>query len=145
MDFTVGGAGRRGGRGRARLLGGLQLTSMVDVIFLLLTFFLLTTSYVAPESRLTPALQAERVEGGAAADLEPQVVLVEWIDGAPGFRVGERVLRDQGALEALLSGLPKEAGVFVRGSDGLEVSWGYAGMQAAYDAGFERVTYVPGD
>lgn len=141
MDFS----GDRARRGRARLLGGLQLTSMVDVIFLLLIFFLLTTSHAPPESRLTPALQAERVSGGRAADLEPQIVLVESINGSPGFRIGERVIRDQDTLSDLLAGLPKEAGVFVRGAGELELRWGAAALQAAYDAGFSKVTYVPGE
>jgi len=141
MDFSS----DKAKRGRARLMGGLQLTSMVDVIFLLLIFFLLTTSYVAPEARLTPALQAERVAGGRAADLEPQIVFVGLAEGRPGFRVGERVVREQDNLEKLLARLPKEAGVFVQGSGQVEVRWPAAALQAAYDAGFDRVTYVPGD
>jgi biopolymer transport protein ExbD len=118
---------------------------MVDVIFLLLIFFLLTTSYTPPEARLTPALQAQRVSGGRAADLEPQIVLAELINGAPAYRVGERVLRDQTALQQLLASLPKEAGVFVRADDALPVRWPAAALQAAYDAGFTKVTYVPGN
>jgi biopolymer transport protein ExbD len=139
MDFT---AGRR--PARARLLGGLQLTSMVDVIFLLLIYFLMTTSYTPPEARLTPALQAERVSGGAAADLEPQVIHVELFDGEPSFRLGDRVLKTRNDLRDVLEQLPKEAGVFVRGSDRVPVAFGVAALQASYDAGFFKVTYVPG-
>mgnify|MGYP001067677273 CR=1 FL=1 len=138
MDFTQ---SKRSAR--SRLMGGLQLTSMVDVIFLLLIYFLLTTTYTPPEARLTPALQAERVSGGAAADLEPQVVHVELVDGRPGFRIGERVLREQSSLRNVLQQLPKDAGVFVRGAHDAPVGFGVAALQAAYDAGFFKVTYVP--
>lgn len=129
---------------RSRLIGGLQLTSMVDVIFLLLIYFLLTTSYTPPEARLTPALQAERVSGGAAADLEPQVIHVEQIEGRPGYRLGERVFRSAASLTNVLEQLPTDAGVFVRGANDVPVEFGIDALQAAYDAGFLRVTYVPG-
>ncbi len=144
MDFSKG-AASRSGRGRARLLGGLQLTSLVDVIFLLLIFFLLTTSYTPPEARLNPALQAERVTGGRSADLEPQVVTIEPAGDRVAFRIGERMLRTQAELAELLADLPKESGVFVRPMPGVQARHIAAGLQAAYDAGFTRVTYVPGD
>ena len=117
---------------------------MVDVIFLLLIYFLLTTSYTPPEARLTPALQAERVSGGAAADLQPQVIHVEFADGAPAFRLGERLFRSRQQLQDVLQRLPKEAGVFVRGDGAVPVRFAVAALQASYNAGFTRVTYVPG-
>ena len=116
---------------------------MIDVIFLLLIYFFLSTTYEPPESELAPALKAERVEGGSGADLQPQIVEVGLVGGEPGFRIGSRVTRDQDALRELLEGLPKEAGVFVRGEPGAGVGWAAAALQAARDAGFDRVTYVP--
>ena len=141
MDFSARKAGKASQR---RLAGSLELTSMVDVIFLLLIYFLMTISYTPPEARLTPALQAERVGGGRSADLEPQLVHVEIARGAPVYRIGERTMTDAGELALILERLPKEGGVFVRGDNAVPVGFGVAAMQASYAAGFVKVTYVPG-
>ncbi len=130
-------------RGRRRLVPALQITSMVDVIFLLLVYFLTTSTYAPPESELSPALRAEQIAGGRAADLQPQIVEVTLRRGEPAFVIGERVLRDKGALRQVLEKLPKEGGVFVRGADAVTTEWAVAAIQAARDAGFEKVTYVP--
>lgn len=128
-------------RGRSRL-ERLQLTAMIDVIFLLLIFFMTTTTLATPEAELASGLQAER-EGGRAADLAPQIVEVVRIGDAPAFRLGERVMRDKASLQAVLETLPRDAGVFVKVSAGVDVAAAAAALQACRDAGFERVTYVP--
>jgi biopolymer transport protein ExbD len=129
-------------RKRARLLT-LELTPMIDVIFLLLIYFFLSTTYMPPESELTPALEAERVDGGRGADLQPQIIEVARFAGKPGFAIGERVMFDRDALLAVLEQLPTEGGVFVRGADDVTTSWALAAIQASRDAGFTKVTYVP--
>jgi biopolymer transport protein ExbD len=132
-------------RARARLSPALQITSMVDVIFLLLIYFLLSSSYAPPESLLTPALTAQQAGGGRAADLQPQVVEVSVIGGAPGYRIGERTVRDPAELVAILQRLPKDGGVFVKGSDRVATEWAVRAIQAGRDAGFVKVTYVPAE
>jgi biopolymer transport protein ExbD len=121
----------------------IEMTPMIDVIFLLLIYFFLSTTYRPPESRLSPALQAERVQGGAGADFTPQVVDVGLFEGRPGFGIGQRVVFDIETLTALLRRLPKEGGVFVRGSNDVETRWAIDALQAATDAEFLKVTYVP--
>ncbi len=123
----------------------LELTAMIDVIFLLLIYFLVSTTYTPPESQLEPALQAEKVNAGSAADFEPQVVEVVLVEGTPAFRIGQRVLRTKDELRAVLEQLPREGGVFVKGSNLVATEWATAALQAAYDAGFIRRTYVPMD
>ena len=55
----------------------LSLSSMIDVVFLLLAYFLITTVVTQREDRLTPNLQLERdASGGETQDFEPQVVEV---------------------------------------------------------------------
>lgn len=129
--------------GRSRRMPPLQLVSMVDMIFLLLIYFLASTSYAPPESHLAPALMAQQVAGGRAADFSPQVVEVAAVAGEPAYRIGERVLRSPGALRGVLEELPKEGGVFVKGAGNVETRWAIEAIQAARDAGFVRVTYVP--
>jgi biopolymer transport protein ExbD len=127
---------------RVRRAPRLQFTSMIDIIFLLLIFFMATTTLAPPEAQLASALQAQR-EGGRAADLEPQVIDVMLLDGDAIYRFGERVLRSQEDLTALLREMPKEGGVFVRVADDVRVGWAAAALQASKDAGFTKVTYVP--
>lgn len=120
----------------------LPMTSMIDVVFLLLIYFMVTATWVR-ERELPSTLDAVREGSGSVADLTPQIVEVEMREGAPAFRMGARVLRQRAALTELLTALPKEGGVFVRGSG--EVPWGAVAeaLQAAHDAGFDRRTYVP--
>ncbi len=128
---------------RSRPGARLQLTSMIDVIFLLLLFFMVTSAQQSPESRLASGLAVERREASASADFQPQVIDVGVFDGAPGFRLGERILRDQAELAAAVSRLPKETGVFVRVAPDVRVDWPARALQACQDAGFTRVNYVP--
>ncbi|MBM4107692.1 MAG: biopolymer transporter ExbD [Phycisphaerae bacterium] len=121
----------------------LPLTSMIDVVFLLLIYFIITNTFTAPESRLSSALQAERQGPGQQADFSPQVVHVEMIEGEPGFRVGERVVRRQADLRDVVSRLRKESGVFVRVRSDVPVSAVAAALQACKDSGFAKVSYVP--
>lgn len=137
MNFAHG----RRGKSRARI-ERLQLTAMIDVIFLLLIFFMTTTTLATPEAELASGLRAER-QGGRAQDLAPQIVEVLRLEGAPAFRLGDRVMRDKASLRAVLETLPRDAGVFVKVHAGVDVAAAAAALQACRDAGFERVTYVP--
>ncbi len=122
---------------------GLQLTSMIDIIFLLLIYFILSTTYEPPESQLTPGLQTQRDASGRSSELTPQVVDVLEIDGTPSFRLGARVMTSQSDLTDLLEQLPKDVGVIVRGAGNVPVHAATDALQAARDAGFVKVTYVP--
>ncbi len=120
----------------------LPMTSLIDVVFLLLIYFMLTLSFSVRESDLGSALQTER-RGGTSTDLQPQIVHVEMLDGRAVFRVAEQVFTTRGELTALLEKLPKERGVFVRVSNLPPVGAAAAALQACKDAGFRKVTYVP--
>lgn len=117
------------------------MTSLIDVVFLLLIYFMLTQTISLNEGELSSALQTQQ-GGGRAADLIPQIVDVSLDGGAPAFLVGERLVRTRQDLTLLLRGLPKEGGVFVRADDAAPVSGVATALQAAHDAGFKRVSYV---
>ncbi len=129
-------------RGRARRLGALPMTSMIDVVFLLLIFFLVTASFAPDEGRLDAALQTE---GPAltSVDLQPQVVVVEMGASGPVYRIGARLAVTPAELTAILKQLPKEAGVAVRVNGDVPVGAAAAAMQSAHDAGFIKRSYVP--
>ncbi len=119
----------------------LPLIGMIDVFFLLLVYFLTSATITPPEEELAAALSAERTDA-SAANLEPQVVVVgNRSVGAP-FTVSGVSIATQAELTRLLTGLPKEPGVFVRADDAARVSDVAAALQSCNDAGFERITYV---
>lgn len=127
---------------RARRLGALPMTSMIDVVFLLLIFFLVTSSFAPEESRLDAALQTEG-PALSSVDLQPQVVLVEMGASGPVYRIGGRLAVTPEELTSILKQLPKEAGVAVRVRPDVPVAAAAAALQAAHDAGFTKRSYVP--
>jgi biopolymer transport protein ExbD len=128
--------------GRRRVMRP-ELTPLIDVIFLLLIYFFLSTTYAAPESALQPALLAQREAPGRSADLQPQIVDAALVDGLPAYTISGQTFRDAPSLGAMLRTLPKEMGVFVRSDGQVSVGWTVGAVQAATDAGFTRITYVP--
>lgn len=131
-------------QGKRRSILRAELTPMIDVIFLLLIYFFVTNTAQPPESELAPALEAQRVAGGGAADFQPQIIDVLPFGGEPAFRVGARTMRTKDELRAVLEALPQEGGLFVRGHGGVPTEWATAALQTARDVGFLAVTYVPG-
>lgn len=124
----------------------LNLTSMIDIIFLLLIYFMVTMVVSQPEDRLSPTLQTKRnAASGDSTDFQPQVIEVLLVDGAPGYRLGSQIFRDKESLADRLIELPTEAGVFITVSGNVSVGFATAAVQAARDADFEKVTYVPAD
>ena len=63
--------------------------------------------------------------------------------GRTVFVVGQVEVPDKDSLVALLSTLPKQGGLFVRAQNNALVSGAMAALQAARDAEFDKVTYVP--
>jgi biopolymer transport protein ExbD len=126
---------------KMKQIGRLQMASMIDVVFLLLIYFMLTTTLEPPESELTPALATD--QPGRPTALQPQTIEYARAETGAAFRVGERVFPDQRSLTTVLTELPKDAGVVVRAPDEADVRWAAAAVQAARDAGFEKVTYAP--
>jgi biopolymer transport protein ExbD len=124
----------------------LNLASMIDVTFLLLIYFMVTTVLARPEDRLEPTLQTQSPEQtGTTSDFQPQRVEVLQLDGKAVYRLSGQVFTSQRDLTTALQPLPKDPGVFVDVHDGVAVGFAVAAIQAARDAGFKQVTYVPSE
>jgi len=122
----------------------INMASMIDVTFLLLFFFMVATVLGEKESRLSTSLQTQSGDGGAASDFQNQNIEVRLIENQPGYRLGSNVFRNRQELASSLATLPKTAGVFIKVFDDVPVHFAVAAVQTARDAGFEKVTYVPG-
>ena len=122
----------------------LAMTSMIDVVFLLLIFFMTTASFVDTERHLNPAIQVNRQAGGQQADFEPAIVEVVQVDGRFVYRLGERKLTTQKELTEILRQFDNKAdGAFVRVSDDAPFGMAAAAIQACKTARFAMVSYVP--
>lgn len=129
-------------RGRTARIGMLPLTSMIDVVFLLLIFFLVTSNFAQQERELPSALQTEG-GGVRASDLQPQIVEIRMDSGSPIFVIGDLAVRTRTDLQRILEQLPQEPGVAVRSDADAPIAAVAAAMQAARDAGFTKRSYVP--
>ena len=122
----------------------LPLIALIDVILFILLYFMLAGTLADAEADLATTLRTEKGTGAAAADLMPQTLYVESAAGVARFRIGERVAADRAALVAVLAQLRKEMGIIIRVKGDVPVSAAAAAIQAAKDAGFVKVSYVPG-
>jgi len=121
----------------------LPMTSLIDVVFLLLIYFMVTASFTARENDLASALRADEQGTGRASDLLPQILSVELAGDAVVYRIGERALSDRASLVEMLSRLNKDMGVFVKASNVVPIEATATALQSCTDAGFVKVTYVP--
>ena len=120
-----------------------NLSSMIDVTFLLLVYFIVTTVFTPPEDLLTPALKVEDGASMSQQDLEPQIVQVELIEQIPVYRIGGHVCRDRKALSKVLQNLPTDPGLIIKVRSDIPIGFAVAAIQVARDANFKKVTYVP--
>jgi len=129
---------------RSATLGALPLTSMIDVVFLLLIFFIVTANFAQDEHKL-PATLVTEGGGVQSNDLQPQIIQILMQGSMPIFTMGEVAVQDAKSLEALLKNLPKEPGVAIKCEPDVPISAIAAALQAARDAGFQKRSYVPSD
>jgi len=119
------------------------MTSMIDVVFLLLIFFITTSSFVRTERNLESAIKVKSTSA-AAADLQPAVVEVVLSGDTYVYKLGQREIHDFRELSDLLDQFDNKAeGAFVRVSDGAPFRMAAAAVQACKNAGFVAVSYIP--
>ncbi len=123
----------------------LQMTSMIDVVFLLLIFFLTTTAFVETERIVDSTLQVDRQSAAASQrDFEPAIIEVVRGDSGFVYQLGGREITTFDELVGILSKFEnKHEGAFVRVSDEAPFAMAAAAIQASKSAGFAAVSYVP--
>ena len=125
----------------------LSMTSMIDVVFLLLIFFLVTTTFVRPERQLLSNLH--RDSGSApqqASDLQPAVITITRDGDRVVFQLGairtERLTELRSPLEQFDN---KQDGAFVRVANGVPFEAAAQAIGLCRGSGFVSVAYVPSD
>ncbi len=122
----------------------LPLTSMIDVVFLLLIYFLVTTSLIEEERELDSGIKVQRSSAQRAADLAPAVIDVT--RGGSGFvyRIGGREITSAAELRSVLTQFENKIdGAFVRVDDDAPFDMAATAIQACKDSRFLSVSYVP--
>lgn len=122
----------------------LSMTSMIDVVFLLLIFFMTTASFVKTERQLDSNIKNQDSSSSSASDMEPAIVDIVNSGGRFVFRVGAREVLDASELTDILRQFPSKLdGAYVKVSDEAPFGMVAAAIQSCKDADFTIVTYVP--
>jgi biopolymer transport protein ExbD len=123
----------------------LSMTSMIDVVFLLLIFFMITSSFVHTERNLDPAIRVERASTSqVTSDLQPAIVDVVRSEAGFVYRIGSREFPSADDLSDVLRQFEnKQDGAFVRVADDVPFGMAAAAIQACKAANFIPVSYLP--
>ena len=125
----------------------LQMTSMIDVVFLLLIFFITTSTFVKTEQQLTSAIKTNKKSRAQPTDFEPAVIQI--VEGAGNrfvYRVGGRDIQSAEELSRVMGQFPlatKTEGAYVRVSDDAPFNMAAVALEACREARFIAVSYVP--
>jgi biopolymer transport protein ExbD len=125
----------------------LQMTSMIDVTFLLLIFFMITSSFHKTERELDPQVKVNKQAPtqSASANERPIIDLVP-SDNGSGYvmKLGGRTFSQGTDLVKVLQLLEnKQEGAIVRVPHQAPYELAAAAIQACKTAGFQQVSYVP--
>ena len=125
----------------ADLDDALNLTSMVDVVFILLAFFVLTARFVGPEQDLTADALAD-APAAAPEDL-PDLINIR-LDADGAITLGTRPAADLLALTAALRDLaPADLPVHIDAAPTVPVESITATLDAVLQTHLTRVALVP--
>lgn len=121
----------------------LSLVAFIDIVLFLLLYLMLAGTLTPPEARIAAGVERPS-SSQKVSPLAPIRLRVERSGDRVQFRIGQRDVEGRDALVVALTQVPKDGGVIVTAGDGTLVTDVAAGLQAAKDAGFTRVSYAPG-
>ena len=123
----------------------LSMTSMIDVVFLLLIFFLVTTTFVRPEREVASAIKVnERRSAASQSTLEPAIIDVFPQNSQVVFRIGAVTTNDLEEIKNILSEFEnKSEGAFVRVDGEVPYESAAQAIGACKAGGFSSVSYLP--
>src|SRR5262245_8050894 len=122
----------------------LPLIALIDVVLFLLLYFMIAGTMTGDEAQLSASLRTDKPGKGRGSDLQSQVLFVEAGGAGTRFRLGDRSVQDKAGLSGLLRQLPRDSGIIVKVAPAVQVESAAAALQACRDAGFQKISYVPG-
>lgn len=123
----------------------ISMTSMIDVVFLLLIFFLVTTTFVKPERQLNSNIKVERTDAGLQeTDLEPALLDLFVVGDRVIFQLGARQTSKLEELKAAVDDFENKAdGAFVRVGPGVAFDHVARAIGMFKASGYANVSYLP--
>jgi biopolymer transport protein ExbD len=122
----------------------LPLTSMIDVVFLLLIYFIVTASIIETERELDSGIKVQKATQQQASDLAPAIIDIVRSGSDYVYRLGGRDMTSASELRSILDQFENKIdGAFVRVDDGAPFDMAASAIQACKDARFVTVSYVP--
>ncbi len=121
------------------------MTSMIDVVFLLLIFFIVTTTFVRPERQIQSAIKVnEKQQSRSQSILDPAIVDISKTGSEIFFRIGAVRTNDLEEIKQLLRGFEdKSEGAFVRVADDVPFEAAAQAIGVCKACGFSTVSYLP--
>ena len=123
------------------------MTSMIDVVFLLLIFFLVTTTFIKPERQISSNIKVERTEAGLQEDdLDPAVLDLFVTGDRVVFQLGARQTTKLDELRKTIENFEnKSEGAFVRVGPGVAFDNAARAIGLFKASGFANVSYLPAE
>ena len=123
----------------------LSMTSMIDVVFLLLIFFLVTTTFVRPEHQMQSAIKVDN-QSAASNNVDLELAIIEIIPSGTSFvyKLGAVSSSDISEISTVLKTFTnKDDGAFVRVHDDAPFDMAAIAINACKTDGFYVVSYIP--
>ncbi len=123
----------------------LSMTSMIDVVFLLLIFFLVTTTFVRPERQIVSSIQSnQRRAASKPSALEPAIVDVQKLGADVVYKIGAVTTDDLREVKKVLQAFENKAdGAYVRVADDVPFESAAKAIGACRASGFPAVAWLP--
>ena len=122
----------------------LSMTSMIDVVFLLLIFFIVTTTFVRPERQIQSAIKVNERASQDQSNLDPAVIDVTRLGTEVMFQIGAIKTNDLSEIKKTLRDFEnKSEGAFVRVADNVPFEAAAQAIGACNSSGFPSVSYLP--
>lgn len=121
------------------------MTSMIDVVFLLLIFFLVTTTFIKPERQLNSNIKVERTDAGLQqSNLEPAVLDLFTVADKVVFQIGARQTTKLDELKQVINDFENKAdGAFLRVSPDVAFDHVAKAIGMFKSTGYSNVSYLP--
>jgi biopolymer transport protein ExbD len=125
----------------------LSMTSMIDVVFLLLIFFIVTTTFVRPERQIQSAIRVnESRETTDISNLDPAIIEIVRLGPEVVFKIGAIQTNDLDEIKTILRDFDnKSEGAFIRVADNVPFEAAAQAIGVCKASGFPTVSYLPGN